>query len=157
MKIRQNLKQETTYTLLAKNLCCLRKQPRIHLGSYILKSLTLGTFQINNILYFLILKNFIKFIGVTLVNKSTQISGIQFCNISSAYYIVNSPPKVQSPSHLYLWANVTFFNLCPMKLHFLLYRNKQEFINKLGNGKKLTFLSLGKKFNTHPMPSLSRS
>ena len=36
---------------------------------------------------------FIEFIGVALVNKATQVSGVQFYNTSSVYHAVCSPPE----------------------------------------------------------------
>ena len=41
---------------------------------------------------------FIEFIGVTLINKIPQVSGIQFYNMSSVYCFVYSPPQVKSLS-----------------------------------------------------------
>ena len=41
---------------------------------------------------------FIKFIGVTLVNKIIQVSGAQFHNTSFVHWTVCSPPQVKSPS-----------------------------------------------------------
>ena len=52
--------------------------------------------------FYLFLKNFIKFIGVTLVSK-IKISSVKFHNTSSVYFTVCSPPKVKSPpSIIYL-------------------------------------------------------
>ena len=41
---------------------------------------------------------FIEFIGVTLVNKITQVSGAQFYNTSPVHCIVCLPPQVKSRS-----------------------------------------------------------
>ena len=46
----------------------------------------------------LFLKNCIECIGVTLVNKIIQVSGVSFSNTSSVYCIVCSPLKVKFPS-----------------------------------------------------------
>ena len=43
-------------------------------------------------------KNFIEFIGVILVNKIIQVSGVHFYNTPSVYCIVCSPSKVKPPS-----------------------------------------------------------
>ena len=39
-------------------------------------------------------KFLIEFFGVTLDNKITQVSGVQFCNISPVHCIACSPPQV---------------------------------------------------------------
>lgn len=40
----------------------------------------------------------VDFLEVALVNKITQISGVQFCNTSPVYGTVCSPPQTKSPS-----------------------------------------------------------
>ena len=49
----------------------------------------------------LFLKVCIEFIGMTLVNKFIQVSGVQFYNTSSVYCIVYSPPQVKSSIIIY--------------------------------------------------------
>ena len=49
-------------------------------------------------LAYLFLFFLIEFIEVTLVNKSIQVSTVQFYNTSPVYYIVCPPPKAKSPS-----------------------------------------------------------
>ena len=49
--------------------------------------------------FFLVFKFiFIEFIGVTLVNKILQVSGVQFYNTSPVYCTVCSPPHLKSAS-----------------------------------------------------------
>ena len=42
--------------------------------------------------------NVLEFIGVTLVSKIIQVSGVRFYHTSSVYCTVCSPPQVKSPS-----------------------------------------------------------
>lgn len=52
---------------------------------------------------------FIKFIGVTLINKITQVSGAKFNNSLSVYCIVCSPPQAKSLS-------ITFISPIPFSI-----------------------------------------
>lgn len=56
-----------------------------------------STHQDNNV-FKIILKYFIEFIRIILVNKITQFSNVQFQKTSSIYCIVCSSTKVKSPS-----------------------------------------------------------
>ena len=91
---------------------------------------------------------FIQFIGVTLVNKITQVSGVQFCDTPAVYRTVCSPPRVKSPSCLFpfyllpplsLWSphtvvSVRIFSLLNPCTFFLFYK---DFIYLLvGRGRK---------------------
>ena len=55
---------------------------------------------------------FIEFIGVTLVNKIIQVSGVQFYNTSSVHCIMCSPPQVTSPSNT-IYLSYTLLHLPP--------------------------------------------
>ena len=59
-----------------------------------LTNLWITGFVFLNLLFIYFLK--IEFIGVTLVNKIVWVSGAQFYNASSVYFIVCLPPQVKS-------------------------------------------------------------
>ena len=56
---------------------------------------------------------FSEFIGVTLVNKIMQVSGVQSSNMSSIYCIVCSPPQIKVSFHHHLSPLYSFCLLHP--------------------------------------------
>ena len=53
--------------------------------------------SLSSVIFFDFFTFLIEFIVVTLFNKIMQVSGVQFCNTSSVYCTVCSPPQVKSP------------------------------------------------------------
>ena len=51
----------------------------------------------------------VAFIGVTLVNKTIQVSGVQFYVICTLYYVLTTPSQV--PFHHHLSPHTLFFLL----------------------------------------------